>query len=161
TDLDPTQTVTVKTTIDGIDYVSPTYPTTSSVVAWEIVIPASSLQSLSPPQLTNLPLVVTDSAGVSSTTYYTGQISVSSSTSSEIYLSVIKNIPFSLTIGKVGAFNITFGTNQGITVSTNSSDEIIVSGSLSSPVSIPFGVTTLVFTVLEEPSTQVQNVEFR
>ncbi|MCL2109997.1 hypothetical protein FWH30_00170, partial [Microgenomates group bacterium] len=70
------------------------------------------------------------------------------------------DIPFSITIGKVGAINVTFGTNQGITVSTNSSDEISVSGSLASPVSIPFGITTLVFTVLEEPSTQVQNIEF-
>ncbi|MCL2110505.1 hypothetical protein FWH30_02920, partial [Microgenomates group bacterium] len=160
TDLDPTQTVTVKATINGIDYVSQTYPTTTGTVSWEIVIPFSSLQSLSPPQLTNLPLVVTDSAGVSSSTYYTGQITLSSSTSSEIYLSVIQNIPFSLTIGKVGAFNITFGTNQGITVAHNSSDEIIVSGSLSSPVSIPFGITTLVFTILDEPSTQVQQIEF-
>ncbi|MCL2110148.1 hypothetical protein FWH30_00995 [Microgenomates group bacterium] len=160
TDLDPTQTVTVKVTIDSIDYVSQTYPTTTGTVSWEIVIPFSSLQSLSPPQLTNLPLVVTDSAGVSSTTYYTGQITLSSSISSEIYLSVMRNIPFSLTIGKVGAMNVTFGTNSGITVSTNSSDEIIVSGSLSSPVSIPFGVTTLVFTILDEPSTQVQKIEF-
>ncbi|MCL2110147.1 hypothetical protein FWH30_00990 [Microgenomates group bacterium] len=160
TDLDSSQSVTIKATINGIDYVSQTYPTTSSVVAWEIVIPASSLLGLSPSQLTNFPLTITDSAGVSSIAYYTGQISVSSSTSSEIYLSVIKNIPFALTIGKVGAINVTFGTNQGITVSTNSSDEIIVSGSLASPVSIPFGVTDLVFTVLEEPSFEVQNIEF-
>ena len=160
TDSDLSQTAFIKATIDGIDYVSQTYPTTGGTVSWELVILFSSLHGLSPTELTNLPIIVTDSAGASSSTYYTGQITLSSSTSSEIYLSVIKNIPFSLTIGKVGAFNITFGTNQGITVSTNSSDEIIVSGSLSSPVSIPFGITTLVFTVLEEPSFEVQNIEF-
>ena len=160
TDLDLSQTVTVKVTIDGTDYVSKTY-STGSTVFWEIIIPFSSLQGLSSSQLANLPLIVTDLAGASSSTYYTGQISVSSSTSSEIYLSVIKNIPFALTIGKVGAFNITFGTNQGITVFYNSADEIIVAGSLTSPISIPFGVTTLVFTVLEEPSFEVEGVEFR
>ncbi|MCL2110179.1 hypothetical protein FWH30_01175 [Microgenomates group bacterium] len=161
TDADLSQTAVIKVTIDSIDYVSPTYPTTGGAVNWELAIDAvSALASLSPSQLTNLPLVVTDSAGVSSSTYYTGQISVFSSTSSEIYISVMRNTPFSLTIGKVGAINVTFGTNQGITVSTNSSDEIIVSGSLSSPVSIPFGITTLVFTILDEPSTQVQKIEF-
>ncbi|MCL2110255.1 hypothetical protein FWH30_01595 [Microgenomates group bacterium] len=160
TDADAGQTATVRATIDGVDYLSQTYVTTGGEIKWEIIISPTSLQGLSPSELTNIPIMVTDSAATSDTISYTGQISLVSVTTSQIYISVMRDAPFSITIGKVGAFNITYGTNSGITVATNAQSEIIVSGSLDAPASIPFGVTTLVFTVLDEPSTQVQNVEF-
>ncbi|MCL2110415.1 hypothetical protein FWH30_02450 [Microgenomates group bacterium] len=161
TDLDLSQTTTIKATIGGVDYVSQTYATTGGIVNWELVIPFSAaLASLPSSQLTNFPFVVTDSAGVSSTTYYDGQISVAASTSSQIYISVMRNTPFSMAIGKVGAFNIAYGTNSGVTVSINSADEIVVAGALSAPTSLSFGVTTLVFTILDALSDQVQKIEF-
>jgi hypothetical protein len=166
TDLDLNQTVTITTTIGGIDYQSQTYTTLGGEMAWSLVIPAAnipSLSSLSPSQLTHLPFTITDSASPSSPSsppvYYTGSISYST-VSSEIYLSVIRNIPFSLTLGKVGSLNLSYGTTNGITVSQSPSNEIVVSGLITTPTRLSFGATTLVFTVLDEPSFDMQGVEF-
>jgi hypothetical protein len=159
-DTDTTQTATVKATINGVAYTTPAYPTTSGAVNWELVIPSSALSALTPDKLTNITLTVTDKAGATANTTYTGQITVSSSTTAEIYLSVIKNTPFALTIGRVGAFNITYGTNGGVTVAENGTGEITVSGQLASSTRITYGVTTLVFTTLGEPSMTAQDIEF-
>jgi hypothetical protein len=159
-DADASQSATVKATINGVAYTTSAYPTTGGAVNWELVIPASALAALTPDKLTNITLTVTDSAGSNASTTYTGKIAVSAAANAEIYLSVIKNTPFALTIGKVGAFNITYGTNNGVTVATNDQAEIIVSGQLSSSTRITFGVTTLVFNVLEEPSLDAQEIEF-
>jgi hypothetical protein len=160
TDQDTSQSATISIIINGVDYQSQAYQTLGGEMAWSLVVNADAIKNVPADKLTNLPVTVRDSAGSSSTTYYTGQITVSDHPNSQIYLSVIRDIPFSLTLGKLGAFNISFGTYNGITTSTNANGEIIVSGQLGADTQVTFGVTTLVFTTLDAPSIDTQEVDF-
>jgi hypothetical protein len=75
-------------------------------------------------------------------------------------LAVMANQPFDFRLGVAGAFNITPGTNGGVTVGIDGDDYVNVSGTLAEDAELVFGPTTLRFNTLDTPTTQAVNVTF-
>jgi hypothetical protein len=76
-------------------------------------------------------------------------------------MTVIKSKAFSLNIGPVGDFDITLGTNNGVTAANSSNNLVLSSASgLASSTTATFGNSKFEITVVEAPQITVSNVSF-
>ena len=66
----------------------------------------------------------------------------------------------SLDLGNALSYNLTAGTNGGVTVAIDSDQEVTVSGTLSTNTVLTFGNANLNFQVISYPLNQIVNLAF-
>jgi hypothetical protein len=78
-----------------------------------------------------------------------------------IEMTVIKNRAFSLSAGPVAGFDVTLGTNNGVTAGNSGGKLVLSSASgLAGSTTATFGNTKFEITVIEPPQISVSNVSF-